>query len=163
MTAAVSARMSSAGMIFGRRAHEIVVVHRLPNGRGHMSEPGDDRAINLGPFPENPIGDPLREPFAIAGLESQPGFGWIGKKTALDQHCGDGGAAQDEITAPPDPAVICDRAGHNLAMDIGREGGALRAVVIGLDPVRAFTGGGIEMDADKGGVAILVGDPDSFA
>lgn len=163
MTTAASARLPRAGMIFGRRAHEVIVVNGLPNGRGHMSESGDDRAMNLGRFPDDPIGDPLREPFAIADLQSQPGFGWVGKKTALDEHGGDRGAAQDEITAPADPAIIRHGAGDNLAMNIGRERRAFRAVVIGLDSIRAFTGGGIEMDADEGGVAILVGDPDSFA
>ena len=155
--------MMCNGVMLRLGADEIVVAERFPDRRLDMGQAGDDRSIMRRWFSFHAVRDALGEPIAIAALQGEPRLNWIGEETAFDEDRGDLRAAENEVTAAANPAVVGLGSGDYLPMDVCREVRAVVVIIIRLDAVGFGPRRGIEMDADENRIGMGIGDGDADA
>ena len=109
-------------------------------------------------FSQNATGNVFRQLVAIRDGLREPRFGWVGEKTALDEHTRNRGLAQNVITAPPNATIFRWRAGDHVLVNVGRKRSAIGSIIISLDSIGSRASAGIEMNADENRVAIRIRD-----
>ena len=111
--------MSRLPVRFG--ADKVVIVNRLPDGRGNMGYAGNDRPVGRSLFPHNSVGDPIREAFAITALQDETRFSRVSEETAFHEHSGDGSATKDKVATTANATILSRGAADQMAMNASSE------------------------------------------
>lgn len=112
---------------------------------------------------QNRACDRLGELLPVGGLIAAGGVLAIGEEPAFGEDGGNTRLAQNVVRAAFDTPVLAGVQRREIRLHAGGDPGRLAVEIVGFKPVGASADGGIEMDADKQGVAVGVGDGDPLA
>ena len=150
--------------MFRRRFADITLVQeRLQaniNARRTVSVVGAGSDCRL---VENSARDILRQLLPIGGTLRVLRLGRIGKETAFHQNSRDRRSTQNEIPPPADTAIFGSGAAYDRGVNACGQRSAFRAIKICLNAAGSAARSGVEMDADKNGVRIGIGNGDPCA
>src|SRR3954447_20055436 len=139
------------------RSNKVVVVGRSKRGCD-MCKSGYDRPVGRRRLAHHPGGNSISQAVAIISLEGESRFIGIRQESAFHEYGRNVCPSQDKVGASADAAIICRGSAYDLTMNVRCQRRALIGVIIGLDPVCAGSGSGVEMDADEDAIPIMIRD-----